>query len=381
MIFTRNIEQQLNKWIKSKEVIMIYGARQVGKTTFIKNYLKSKSHSILLNCELPEVSEILSSLNVVRIKQLFGDNKTIALDEAQSISNIGLILKLIYDEMGEYKIIATGSSSFDLSSHVAEALTGRNIKFEMFPLSMDEIEKSKGNIQLVELENETLIYGSYPEIVDIAFDRKQIKIRNLSSDYLFRDVLIHERIKSPDLVRTLLRALALQIGSQVSHSELANILKVSRQTVIKYIELLEKSFIIFRLKSYSSNLRSEIKRSSKYYFYDIGIRNAIINNFAPISLRNDVGAIWENFCISERIKYLRNNGIDKELFFWRSYDGAEIDLIEIKDQQIDAFEFKWRIKRKISIPKTFKEKYSPKSYKIVTRENYFQLNDSNTESL
>jgi predicted AAA+ superfamily ATPase len=381
MIFTRNIEQQLNKWIKSKEVIMIYGARQVGKTTFIKNYLKSKSHSILLNCELPEVSEILSSLNVVRIKQLFGNNKIIALDEAQSISNIGLILKLIYDEMGEYKIIATGSSSFDLSSHVAEALTGRNIKFEMFPLSMDEIEKSKGNIQLVELENETLIYGSYPEIVDIAFDRKQIKIRNLSSDYLFRDVLIHERIKSPDLVRTLLRALALQIGSQVSHSELANILKVSRQTVVKYIELLEKSFIIFRLKSYSSNLRSEIKRSSKYYFYDIGIRNAIINNFAPISLRNDVGAIWENFCISERIKYLRNNGIDKELFFWRSYDGAEIDLIEIKDQQIDAFEFKWRIKRKVSIPKTFKEKYSPKSYKIITRENYFQLNDPNTESL
>jgi predicted AAA+ superfamily ATPase len=381
MIFTRNIEQQLNKWIKSKEVIMIYGARQVGKTTFIKNYLKSKSHSILLNCELPEVSEILSSLNVVRIKQLFGNNKIIALDEAQSISNIGLILKLIYDEMGEYKIIATGSSSFDLSSHVAEALTGRNIKFEMFPLSMDEIEKSKGNIQLVELENETLIYGSYPEIVDIAFDRKQIKIRNLSSDYLFRDVLIHERIKSPDLVRTLLRALALQIGSQVSHSELANILKVSRQTVNKYIELLEKSFIIFRLKSYSSNLRSEIKRSSKYYFYDIGIRNAIINNFAPISLRNDVGAIWENFCISERIKYLRNNGIDKELFFWRSYDGAEIDLIEIKDQQIDAFEFKWRIKRKVSIPKTFKEKYSPKSYKIITRENYFQLNAPNTESL
>jgi predicted AAA+ superfamily ATPase len=381
MIFTRNIEQQLNKWIKSKEVIMIYGARQVGKTTFIKNYLKSKSHSILLNCELPEVSEILSSLNVVRIKQLFGNNKIIALDEAQSISNIGLILKLIYDEMGECKIIATGSSSFDLSSHVAEALTGRNIKFEMFPLSMDEIEKSKGNIQLVELENETLIYGSYPEIVDIAFDRKQIKIRNLSSDYLFRDVLIHERIKSPDLVRTLLRALALQIGSQVSHSELANILKVSRQTVVKYIELLEKSFIIFRLKSYSSNLRSEIKRSSKYYFYDIGIRNAIINNFAPISLRNDVGAIWENFCISERIKYLRNNGIDKELFFWRSYDGAEIDLIEIKDQQIDAFEFKWRIKRKVSIPKTFKEKYSPKSYKIITRENYFQLNDPNTESL
>jgi len=375
MIFKRNIEAQLNKWIKSKEVIMIYGARQVGKTTFIKNYLKRLNNTILFNCELPEVSEILSSLNVIRIKQLFGKNKIVALDEAQSISNIGIILKLIYDEMGEYKIIATGSSSFDLSSHVAEALTGRNIKFEMFPLSMDEIQRSKGNIQLLELENETLIYGSYPEIVDISFDRKQTKIMNLSSDYLFRDVLIHERIKSPDLVRTLLRALALQIGSQVSHNELANILKVSRQTVIKYIELLEKSFIIFKLTSFSSNIRSEIKRSSKYYFYDIGIRNAIINNFAPISLRNDIGAIWENYCISERIKYLRNNDINKELYFWRSYDGAEIDLIEIKDQQIDTFEFKWRIKRKVSIPKSFNEKYSPKTYKIITRENYFQLND------
>ena len=372
MIFKRTITSHIDKWIENREVIMIYGARQVGKTTFIKDYLSQKD-AIVLNCELPTISEPLSSLNTARITQLFGNHKIIALDEAQSISNIGNVLKLIYDELPQYKIIATGSSSFDLSSHSSEALTGRNIKFEMHPLSFNEIEKSAGNIQLDTLENELLIYGSYPEVATIEFPKKAEKLLNLSSDYLFKDVLIHESIKNPDLIRNLLRALALQIGSQVSHNELANLLKVSRQTIIKYIELLEKSFIIFKLPSYSSNIRNEIKKSSKYYFYDIGIRNAIINNFSPLSLRNDIGAIWENFCISERKKYLQNNRINKELFFWRSYDGAELDLIEIQNQQIDAFEFKWKIKRKTSIPKSFNDKYKPKNYTIISRENYFEI--------
>ena len=373
MIYERKLKTRIEKWMSDRDVLIIYGARQVGKTTFIKDFLRSKSKSEVLNCELPSVYEPLESLNKNRIAQLFGSNNILALDEAQNIFSIGKVLKLIYDEMPQYKIIATGSSSFDLSSHVSEALTGRNIKFSMFPLSMQEIQNNEENIQADKLENDLLIFGSYPEIVNTTISKKGEKLQNLSSDYLFKDVLIHESIKNPTIVRNLLKSLALQVGSQVSVNELSNSLKIARQTVMKYIDLLEKSFIVFQLPSYSSNLRNEIKKSSKYYFYDNGIRNAIINNFSSPDLRTDMGALWENFCVSERRKFIENNQLQRELYFWRSYDGAEIDLLEIQDQKIHAFEFKWKIKRKTPIPFSFKEKYNPVSYHVISRENFYEL--------
>lgn len=374
MIFERNIKNSFEKWFNSKDVLILLGPRQVGKTTFIKSILDQINKGKLFNCELTHIKEILESKDLNRIRNLFGNNKLIALDEAQGVRDIGLILKIIYDELAEYKLIATGSSSFDLSSNIMEALTGRNIKFVMLPLSQLELQRSGLELNENLIRSNLIIYGMYPEVVNLELNKKADKLLSLSSDYLFKDILMYENIKNPHILRSLLKLLALQIGSQVSYNELANSLRVSSQTVERYIDLLEKSFVIFRLQSYSTNLRNELKKSFKIFFYDLGIRNAIINNFSDISNRNDIGAMWENYCIAERYKLAYNFRLKSEFYFWRSYDGAEIDLLEVKNQEIHAFEFKWKLKRKKSLPNSFKEKYKPKSFTIISLENYFELN-------
>lgn len=375
MIFLRNIQPEFERWLNSKEVLILLGPRQAGKTTFIQSIVKDHGNGIMFNCELPSIKDVLESKDLNRIRNLFGQKRLVALDEAQGVKDIGLILKIIYDELPEYKMIATGSSSFDLSSNVMEALTGRNIKFIMLPLSHNELQTKDFQLSENRISSDYIIHGLYPEVVNYSIERKAEKLLSLSSDFLFKDVLMYDNIKNPHILRTLLKLLALQIGSQVSINELANNLRLSNQTVDRYIDLLEKSYVIFRLHSFSSNLRNELKKSYKIFFYDLGIRNAILNNFSPLSMRNDVGAMWENYCIAERYKMACNKKSRVEFYFWRSYDGAEIDLIEIENQQINAFEFKWSQRKKVSIPRSFEVSYAPKSFKVITLENYFDLND------
>ena len=373
MNYKRVIGKAIDGWLDEREVVIIYGARQVGKTTFIKDYISNKSNAAIFNCELQNIADILSSYDITRISDLIGDNKLVAFDEAQGVHNIGKALKIIYDELPDVKVIASGSSSFQLSAKITESLTGRNIKFMMFPLSIAELKMNFDTFYPENIEHDILIYGSYPAILRSPKSRKVDRLLNLSTDYLFKDALEYLRLKNSKMLRDLLKHIALQIGSQVSLSELSNSLKISRQMVMQYLDVLEKNFIIFRLAPFSSNLRNEARKSSKYYFYDNGIRNAILNNFAPVDSRTDVGMLWENYCVSERVKWNLNNRRNVEFYFWRSYDGAELDLLEIKDGKIDVFEFKWKIKRKKSIPKSFVEKYKPASYQIVSRDNYFLL--------
>jgi len=372
-MYQRNLSKIIEKELQEKEVLIIYGARQVGKTTILKNLLQDKE-SILLNCEKFSVSEILESKNLVRIKQLFGENKIVALDEAQKISKIGEVLKLIYDdETFHCKIIATGSSSFDLAGKIIEPLTGRNRKLKLYPISLSEIKGKDGWVWIEENLDSLLVFGQYPAVLMSAETRKEIVLDELASDYLYKDILAHERIRNPLLLRKLLKALALQVGSQVSVNELSGLLGIASQTVEKYLDLLEKNFVVYQLGTFSSNLRNELKKSRKYYFYDLGIRNALLNNFSPLSSRLDVGMLWENFCVNERMKINCANEIRVNYYFWRTYDGAEIDLIEESNGVLELFEFKWRLKSNVKIPVSFEGKYGRKEFKVISRENAYLL--------
>ncbi|MFC2080768.1 ATP-binding protein [Bacteroidota bacterium] len=374
-MYPREIALPLNHWLGKNEIIILYGARQVGKTTLLREILKEKRNAIILNCELPTVADILESKDLSQIKALFEDNSIIALDEAQKITNIGSILKLVYDELPQYKLIATGSSSFELASRISEPLTGRNIKFRLYPLSLNEVKQRWNWLWINENFNNLIIYGTYPGIMDLSVSDKQSKLSELASDYLFKDVLMYENIKNPALIRKLLKALALQTGSQVSYNELSGLLGVSRATIEKYTDLLEKNFVIYSLPSYSSNLRNEIKKSRKFFFYDTGIRNALIGDFKPLENRVDAGALWENFCISQRIIFNSVAKSSANTYFWRTYDGAEIDLVEEYNGSLSAFEFKMKLKGKGRIPESFVTKYEPVKTKIISPSNLFELLD------
>jgi predicted AAA+ superfamily ATPase len=277
--------------------------------------------------------------------------------------------------MPQYKIIATGSSSFDLANKVSEPLTGRNIKFRLYPLSLNEIKQKHSWFWIKENLNNLIVYGTYPGIIDLSVPDKQAKLYELASDYLFKDILMHENIKNPALIRKLLKALALQTGSQVSFNELSGLLGVSRATVEKYTDLLEKNFVIYSLPAYSHNLRNEIKKSRKFFFYDTGIRNALIGDFKPLANRVDAGGLWENFCISQKIILNNVKKSNANYYFWRTYDGAEIDLIEEYNGDLSVFEFKMKHKGRNRFPDSFMTKYKPKNIKIISPSNLFELPD------
>jgi predicted AAA+ superfamily ATPase len=372
-MYQREILNQLLQWIEKEEILILYGARQVGKTTLMKELVADRQDAIILNCEIPTVSATLESIDLAAIGMLFGENRIICLDEAQKVSNIGRILKLVYDEMPAYKIIASGSSSFDLANKIVEPLTGRNVKFRLFPLSLKELTSRKPWLEILQRLNDLLVYGSYPGIVDLNHAEKKQKLLELSSDYLYQDILAHESVKQPAVIRKLLKALALQAGSQVSVNELSRLLGISRPVVEKYLDLLEKTFVIFQLSSFSSNLRNEIRKSSKYYFWDNGILNAMTGNFTPIGNRSDVGHLWENFCISERMKHNSSMASSANTYFWRTYDGAEIDFIEETAGNFEIFEFKWKFKRKTLVPSSFANTYPVTSVKNVSPEHLYLL--------
>ena len=344
------------------------GARQVGKTTLIKEMFENSPDMIWLNGDELDVQNLFENISSTRMKNYFGSKKYVVIDEAQRVKDIGIKLKLITDNMPEIQLIATGSSSFDLANKVNEPLTGRKWEYKMYPLSFGEMVLHNGLLDEKRLVPHRLIYGYYPEVVSNPGEEKTI-LKQLSDSYLYKDILMWEQIKKTEKLLKLLQAIAFQIGSQVSYSELGQICELDNKTVEKYIILLEQCFVIFRLGSFSRNLRNELKHSKKIYFYDNGIRNAIIADFSVAENRQDIGALWENFIIAERKKKTDYDMLWKNSWFWRTKAQKEIDYIEEGDGIIDAYEFKWNSKTKCKAPKQFLESYKNSTFNIITPDN------------
>jgi predicted AAA+ superfamily ATPase len=369
----REIQNHIQKNLFKGKVIIIYGARRVGKTTLVKQVLKEYPESKYINCELLQYKTALETTNSEKLKDIIGNNKLVVLDEAQNIRDIGLILKIIVDTFPETQIIATGSSSFDLASKISEPLTGRMRKYTLYPFSINEVSREHSLTELMARMDRYLRFGFYPEVYDKSEEDSIEELNELASNYLYKDVLQYQNIKKPNLIIDLLRALALQLGSEVSIHELAKLLKQNSHTVLRYIELLEKSFVIFRLRAFSRNMRNEISKTQKIYFFDLGMRNSLIQNFNPLALRNDTGGLWENFCILERMKHLENNRKFVNSYFWRTYNQQEIDYIEEYGGMLHTFEFKYSSDKKATIPSAFSKSYPEYSFTVITPDNFHQL--------
>jgi predicted AAA+ superfamily ATPase len=373
--FTRKYEETIKYWLTQNKVVILYGARQVGKSTILNSLKQSMEGFTILNCENSTVAEILSSNNMGRIKLLFGNYQVIALDEAQKIENIGSVLKQIHDsDEFKCKLIATGSSSFELSNKITEPLTGRNVKIRVYPYAIEEILENKSGLWLLENLDDLLVYGMYPEALNTPAEKRALYLENIAGDYLYQDILQHERLKNSRDLQKLLRALALQLGSQVSYNELGRLIGLSSKTVERYIDLLQKNFILIQLNSLSRNLRNELRKSKKIYFVDLGLRNALISNFNSIDSRTDVGALWENFCVLERLKANSIKERVRNLYFWRTYDQAEIDFIEEYGGELDVYEFKYNPKKKnVKIADSFMNAYPVRNVSVITRDNFEEL--------
>jgi len=364
----RKLENIIKAKLGKKKAIIVMGARQVGKTTLIKELFNDSPDMIWLNGDELDIQNLFENISSVRMKSIFGSKKYVIIDEAQRIKDIGIKLKLITDNMPDIQVIATGSSSFDLANKVNEPLTGRKWEYKMFPLSFEEMVSHHGLLDEKRLISHRLIYGYYPEVVNNPGDEREI-LKQLSDSFLYKDILMWEQIKKPEKLLKLLQAIAYQTGSQVSYSELGQICGLDNKTVEKYIILLEQCFVVFRLGSFSRNLRNELKHSKKIYFYDNGIRNALIADFSFVENRQDAGALWENFIIAERKKKIDYDLLWKNSWFWRTTEQKEIDYIEEGDGVINAYEFKWNPNAKYKLPKQFLENYKNSRFSIVTPDN------------
>lgn len=363
----RELQHKIEQRLFKGKAILVFGPRQSGKSTMIESILADKDH-LYLNGDDADVREILTNTSAAKLRIILGQKKILFIDEAQRISNIGLTIKLLTDQIKDVQVIATGSSAFELSNHVNEPLTGRKYEFMLYPLSFGEMVTHHGLIEEKRLLEHRLIYGYYPDIVTKTGEEIEL-LKLLTSSYLYKDLLMLEQIKKPVILEKLLKALALQVGSEVSYHELSQTVGSDGKTIEKYIDLLEKAFVIFRLPAFSRNVRNEIKKGKKVYFYDCGIRNTIINNFKPVQSRTDVGALWENYIIAERMKFLHYNNITVNLYFWRTSQQQEIDLIEEHGPDIEAYEFKWNKKERVRFPQTFTDNYVVSKTAIFSPEN------------
>jgi len=354
----------------TNKLIVIYGARQTGKTTLAKQVIQETNYKTLhVNADISTYNEILSSRDIRKLKGLIEGYELLFIDEAQRIENIGMNLKILTDEVPSLKILVTGSSSLDIAQNISESLTGRKQVYYLYPFSLEEIKLTNNHFELTQKFEEMLIFGLYPEVfLTNEIEEKIDIITEITNSYLYKDILELLQIKHPRKLKDLLRLLAFQIGSEVSVHELSKNLKINQKTVERYLDLLEKTFVIFRLSGFSRNLRKEISKKEKYYFYDLGIRNSIIDNFNYLNKRNDIGGLWENFVILERLKFLNNNHIRANTYFWRTYTGAELDYIEEKNGLLSGYEIKYnKIKKKA--PKTWVESYKNASYKGISKSN------------
>lgn len=366
----RDYRHKIDKTLEKGKAAIIMGARQIGKSTLLQQMYADRDDVLWLNGDEYDTREMFEKITSTRLKSIIGSNKIVIIDEAQRIPDIGLKMKLITDQIKDVKLVATGSSSFELTSKINESLAGRKRELMMFPLSFSEMVAHTNLLDELRMIPHRLVYGYYPEVVSNAGDERDI-LKELTNSYLYKDILVLDSIKKSDKIMRLLQALALQIGSQVSYNEVAQLVGLDSKTVERYIDILEKCYIVFRLPSYARNLRNELKISRKVYFYDLGIRNAVISNFNPVEMRSpaEVGEMWENFVIAERVKRNVKNDSDAIMYFWRTQQQQEVDLVEETNNGIDAFEFKWNPKAKATRPKTFLDAYKNASFKVITPDN------------
>jgi uncharacterized protein len=370
------IIRHLDSVIKAKlfkgKAIIIVGPRQTGKTTLLHQLFDSQELVLWLNGDDPETRLLLEDVNKPKWERIIGKNTVVVIDEAQRIGDIGIKLKLITDQIPQVQLIVTGSSALELASTINEPLTGRKWSYQFYPISFGELENHLGFVSANSRLDDYLVYGSYPEVLNNHGNEESI-LTQLADSYLYKDILIWDRIKKPEKILQLLQALAWQVGNEVSYSELGKLVGLDNETIEKYVQLLERSFVIFRLQPLSRNLRKEINSKRKIYFYDNGIRNAIIAQFQPLALRQDVGKLWENWFISERKKWLMYQGITTNTYFWRTTDQAEIDYIEERNGITSAFELKWNPDTKVRFPRAFLDAYQAHETHIVNRGNYFEF--------
>jgi len=374
-MITRTITAQIkNDLLDYRKIILVYGPRQVGKTTLIKAVLSGLPLKKLeINADQLKYIDVLSSRDLTKMEELIADNELIFIDEAQNIPDIGINLKIMRDSLPNLKIIATGSSSFDLANQVQEPLTGRTITYRLYPIAIQELRQQLSHFELKDRLEHYLLYGMYPEVLGLKDSKAKIRhLRELASSYLYKDVLKLSNIRNSDKIAKLLKLLAFQAGSLVSLHELGKSLEMSHETVNNYIDLLEKGFIVFRLSGYSRNLRKEITKMNKVYFYDNGIRNVLIDNFNSLEWRQDAGALWENFLISERIKKLAYSSQYANTYFWRTYTGVELDYVEESAGQLHGYEFKWK-SDKAKTPPTWLEAYPDASFQLINKDNFMDF--------
>jgi len=363
----RIIQNDIEKDFFTGKAIIVLGPRQVGKTTLIQNILKEKKH-LFLNADDSTVRQLLLEPDTFRLQQIIGENNIVFIDEAQRLPQVGLTLKLITDQFKKVQLIVSGSSALEISNQTNEPLTGRKWEYLLYPVSWSELEASIGFVESEKQLEHRLIYGMYPDVINHPGKEKEV-LQQLANSYLYKDILALANIRKPELLERLLQALALQLGSEVSYNELAQLLQIDKNTIMVYMDLLEKAFIIYRLRSFSRNLRNEIKNNRKIYFWDNGIRNIVIANLNSIDLRQDKGALWENFLITERLKFLRYKKHLANSFFWRTSQQREIDYVEEAKGEITGYEFKWKHDTRVKLPQTFMSTYHAKGT-VISRENF-----------
>ena len=372
----RDLKAVLDSKIGKGKVLLLIGPRQVGKTTLLKNMIESVSTEKKVqfwNCDESDVRQFLSEANSAKLKSFVGNSDFIVIDEAQRVKDIGLTIKLLHDSFPNVQLAVTGSSSLDLSNSINEPLTGRKFEYNLFPFSINELVNHTSMLEEMRQLQNRLVYGFYPDVVNNPGEEKEI-LTNIVNSYLYKDVFEFQDIRKSSVIEKLVQALALQVGSEVSFNELGNLLGIDTVTVQRYVDLLEKAYVIFHIRSFSRNVRNELKKSIKIYFYDNGVRNSVISNFSPVELRSDIGALWENFLISERIKNNAYHNKHAKYYFWRTTQKQEIDFIEEAEQNLFAYEFKYNPKKVNSkCPVTFSNNYLNVPFDVITSENYMDF--------